>query len=191
MRRFLLALAFLATCAAAAYADSLYTSASFFDGIFSDPKAAKVGDVLHIIIAESASATQGAVSTHNKEADASAGAGTGWLDFLPLIGYGGKSEHAAKDSATRSGSLTARLTVTVKEVLAGGNLLVEGRRHVRINKDVQDIIVRGEVCPRDISRTNTILSHQVANVEIDYVGSDPNKPGAKVGIFQRVINLFF
>lgn len=189
--RHILLLSTLLLAASFACADSLYSSTSFFTDMFADRKAAGVGDVLHILIAESASATQTARGTHSKEADVSAGAGTGWLDFIPLLGYGGSSSHTAGSTATRSGTITARLTVTVTEVLEGGNLRIEGRRFVQVNRDLQEIIIRGQVRPRDIGRDNTVMSYQVADVEILYTGSDPRKPGGKVGIIQRIINLLF
>ncbi len=191
MKRTLFAPILLLMLAAGLRADSLYTADSFFTSMFSDRKAARVGDVVHILITESAAATQSAGRTHNKAADASAGPGTGWLDFIKLVGYDGKSNYSASNTAVRSGTLTARLTVTVKEVLANGNLLIEGRRHVKVNKDLQEIVLRGEVRPRDIGRDNTVFSYQVANVEIEYSGSDPGTPGRKVGLIQRLINFLF
>jgi len=191
MKRIIFPVILLLPLAAGTCADSLYSSDSFFTSLFSDRKAGKVGDVLHILITESATATQSAGRTHNKQSDTTSSAGTGWLDFIPLLGYGAKSAYTANNTAVRSGTITGRLTVTVKEVLSNGNLLVEGHRHVQVNKDVQDIVFRGQVRPRDISRGNTVFSYQVADVEIQYIGSDPGKPGSKVGIISRIINFLF
>jgi len=191
MKRVAVTAVVLMMLAGSAVSDDLYKSGSFFTRMFADRKAAAVGDVLHILIAESASATQKAARVHSKDSDTTSGAGVGWLDFIPLLGYGAKSSYNAGATATRSGTLSARLTVTVKEVLPNGNLLVEGRRHVQVNKDLQDITIRGEVRRRDVSRDNTVFSYQVANVEIEYTGSDPRKPGGKVGIISRLINLLF
>jgi len=191
MRHVAAAAVLVITLAGSAVGDDLYKSSSFFTGLFADRKAAAVGDVLHVLITESASATQQAARVHNKDSDTTSGPGTGWLDFIPLLGYGAKSKYNAGATATRSGTISARLTVAVKEVLANGNLVVEGHRRVQVNKDLQDIVMRGEVRRRDISRNNTVYSYQVANVEIEYTGSDPRKPGSKVGLISRIINLLF
>ncbi len=191
MRHVAAAAMLVITVAGSAVGDDLYKSSSFFTGLFADRKAAAVGDVLHVLITESASATQQAARVHNKDSDTTSSAGTGWLDFIPLLGYGAKSKYNAGATATRSGTISARLTVAVKEVLANGNLVVEGHRRVQVNKDLQDIVIRGEVRRRDISRNNTVFSYQVANVEIEYTGSDPRKPGSKVGLISRIINLLF
>ena len=171
--------------------DGLYSPDSFFNTMFTDTKAGKIGDVLHILITETASATQTASRTHSKSSQTTAGGGTGWLDFIKLMGYGGSSNYTAAGTETRRGSLSTRLTVSVVDVMPNGNLCVEGRRHLVVNKDVQDITIRGEVRPRDIGPENTVYSYQVANVQIEYVGSDPGKPGNKVGIISRLLNFLF
>lgn len=191
MKRYILAALFVAASMSIAAGDSLYTSDSFFTTMLTDTKAAKVGDVLHILVTESATATQSARRTHAKESSTTAGAGSGWLKFIKLMGYSGASDYNASGMSTNQGSMTTRLTVTVTQVLPNGNLLVEGNRHVLINKDVQDITIRGEVRPRDIAADNSVLSYQVANVQIEYIGSDPGKPGSKVGIISQILNFIF
>lgn len=175
------------TCAA----DSLYTDGSFFGSLYADRKAARVGDVLHILVTESAQATQTATRSLEKDTDVSVGPGIGWLDFLPLNAYSGSSGYNAGATANRSGSIRVRLTVRVKEVLPDGNLLVEGCRHVRVNKDIQEITFTGTVRPRDIRADNTVYSYNVADLNIDYQGSDPARPGKKTGIITRVLNWLF
>ena len=44
---------------------------------------------------------------------------------------------------------------------------------------------------KDVTPDNTIYSYNLANVKIDYVGSDPRKPGKKVGIITRLLNMLF
>jgi flagellar L-ring protein precursor FlgH len=122
------ALLLLLLTASSVYADSLYSPSSFFTDMFADRKAARVGDVLHVLIVESASANQTVGGTHNKQAKMGAEEGSSWLDFISLLGYDGSSSYSNGSTAIRSGSITARLTVTVTEVLAGGNLRIEGRR---------------------------------------------------------------
>lgn len=172
-------------------ADSLYSPDSFFTTMFTDTKACKIGDVVHILITESASATQTASRTHLKDANTKVNAGLGWLDFIKLMGHSGSSEYVASGTETSRGTMSTRLTVSVVDVMANGNLIVEGRRHIVVNKDVQDVTIRGEVRPKDIGPDNTVYSYQVANVEIQYVGSDPGKPGNKVGIISKLLNFLF
>ncbi len=163
----------------------------FFARLYSDRKAHSVGDILHIIVAETTTATQTASRSLQRQTSTTVGPGIGWLDFLRQLGYQGRSQSKDKAVAVRSGSITARITVRVIEVLPNGNLLVEGRRQIVVNRDKQTVIIRGEVRPRDIRSDNTVYSYNVANLTIQYSGSDPRKPGKKVGIITRLLNLLF
>lgn len=176
---------------ALAHADSLVTPNSFVLRLYGDHKACKVGDILHIVIAERATATHQASRKLKREAATDVGPGSGWLDFIKALGY--KGSHSSQDQATsvRSGSLTARVTVRVKKVLPNGNLLVEGTHSLRVNKSIQTIVIRGEVRPRDINADNTVYSYDVANLQVEYAGTDPGKPGKRTGIISRILNLLF
>jgi flagellar L-ring protein FlgH len=172
-------------------ADSLYGTGSFFATLFSDHKAVKVGDVLQIIIMESASATHTAERSNQASTQSSLGPGAGKLGFLPLWGYSGSSQSAAKGGASRTESFVGRVSVTVRGISPAGNLMVEGERAVQVNKDLQKIKLSGEVRPQDVQRDNTVLSTAVANAHIEYEGSDPGKPGSKVGILTGLLHWLF
>jgi flagellar L-ring protein precursor FlgH len=185
-----MALLCLLLCTAAA-ADSLYTPESGFRSLFSDRKALRVGDILHILITETASANQTITNSTASNTDASLGPGVGVLSFLPLLGYQGGLQAQSRGNATRSESFVARVAVTVTGLSPTGNLLIEGCREVGVNHDRQVIKLCGEVRPRDISADNTIPSYRVANATIAYTGSDPLKPGRKVGIITRLLHWVF
>ena len=190
LRRLIVTIA-AALILAPAFPDSFVTPDSFLLNLYGDRKARKAGDILHIIIAERATATHQATRKLQRQAATDVGPGSGWLDFLKALGY--KGQHSSQDKATsvRTGSLTARVTVRVKKVLPNGNLVVEGRHSLRVNKDTQTIVIRGEVRPRDINADNTVYSYNVANLEVEYSGSDPGRPGKRTGIISRILNLLF
>lgn len=172
-------------------ADPLFSAGSFFRGLYGDQKAREPGDILHIVIAERTTATHSASRALKRDADTEVGPGKGWLDFIKMIGFQGAHKSADRATSVRTGSITARVAVRVVEKLPNGNLLVEGEHVVRVNKDVQRISIRGEVRPRDIRGDNTVFSYDVANLQIEYHGSDPGKPGGRTGIITRILNLLF
>jgi flagellar L-ring protein FlgH len=172
-------------------ADSLYDAESGFTSLFSDRKATRVGDVLHILITETAQASQNATSTTSNTTDSKMGPGVGKLSFLPLIGYSGQSAADSKGSTNRSGSFVGRVAVTIIGVTPSGNLLVEGSRNVTVLKDYQVIKLSGEVRPQDIAADNTVPSYKVANAMVSYTGSDPLRPNGKVGIITRMLHWLF
>jgi len=191
MRRYLLLLAFCLLMTTLARADSLYSPSSRFTTLFSDRKAVGVGDILHILVTESAEASQNMADTTSASTDAKVGPGTGALGFLPLWGYTGAISSQAKGTTSRSQSLVARVAVTVVGLSPAGNLIVEGERTVSVHKDHQAIKISGEVRPQDIGPDNTVPSYKVANASISYSGSDPLHPGSKVGIITRVLHWLF
>ena len=177
--------------AGAAGADSLYSPQSPFSSLFSDRKAVNIGDTLHILIAETAQASQNMADQTATKSDATMGPGLGWLDFIPMFGYSGDIAATSGGRTSRSASFTARIAVTVTGVTPAGNLLVEGTRQVRVHKDYQDIRLSGEVRRQDIAADNSVPSYRVANACISYTGSNPLRPGNKVGIITRALHWLF
>ncbi len=175
----------------AARADSLFTPASPLARLFCDRKAYRVGDVLTVIIAETAQGSHQAARKLAKQTDTKLGPGTGVIDMVPAAGFGGKSKIDASGTSTRTGTLRGRLTVIVTAVTPTGTLVVEGTRTVRVNKDTQTFRLRGEVRARDIRPDNTILSQSLANATIEYEGTDPRKTGSRGGLIEQILNFFF
>ncbi len=185
----------LLTCtvvlAGVAYGDSLYRPDGGLGSLFADRKACQVGDIIHIIVTESASASQTMADTNNSSSEARVGPGLGKLSFLPLWGYGGDISAQSKGATTRSDTLTARLAVTVVDVAENGNLLVEGERLVGVHKTHQTLKITGEVRPRDVGPDSTVPSYKVANIKLTYSGSSPNRPGSQTGIITRLLHWLF
>jgi len=162
-----------------------------FTRLYGDRRACELGDTLHLVITETAKASMNTDQKTQQSTASKIGPGTGRLSFLDALGFSGDSQSAASGSSTRGGTMSARMTVQVVEITDAGNLVVEGTRTVNVNRDREVIRIRGEVRRRDVRPENTIYSYDLANVQIDYVGSDPRKPGKKVGVITRVLNLFF
>jgi len=89
--------------------------------------------------------------------------------------------------------LIANITAKVIEVMPNGNLIVEGRKEVTIEKEKRFIILSGMVRPEDIEFDNTISSSKVADARIEYTGtgviSDKQSPGVLHRIFDWVYPL--
>ena len=157
--------------------------------MFADRKARDVGDLVTVIIVEQAQARQTANTSTGKESQVQVGPGLGVLaDLIPLFGMGGGDSYSAHGQTTRGGSLTAKVTTRVIEVLPNDTLRIEGSQFV-INGE-QEIVIRGTVRSRDIAPDNTILSPHVADAEISFVERglcDKNNPG----ILTRLFNWLF
>jgi flagellar L-ring protein precursor FlgH len=67
--------------------------------------------------------------------------------------------------------LKGSITVTVAKIMPGGNLYVQGEKWIKINQGDEYIRVRGIIRPTDITRSNTVLSTQLADARISYGGT--------------------
>lgn len=79
----------------------------------------------------------------------------------------------------RTGEFEARLTAMVIDVLPNGNMVIEGRREIRIDDERKVLEFRGVVRKYDVSRSNTIESELVADAYVSYAGSGPLSRAAK------------
>ena len=162
--------------------------------LFSDPKAARVGDALTVIISENASATnQTATSTDksNSMAISSAVPGAGnVLDFVPLHSLQSDTENSYQGRAatSRNSRLTARMTVNVVGRKPNGDLIIEGVRTLKINGETEAIHLSGSVAPAMISASNTVPSASVSDLNIEYTGKGVITQGSRPGILVRFVN---
>src|SRR5205823_5852465 len=73
-------------------------------------------------------------------------------------------------STQRADTLTANITVTVMAVEANGNLLVEGDKIIRVNRENQHLVLSGTIRPEDVRSDNTVPSTRLADARISYFG---------------------
>lgn len=95
--------------------------------------------------------------------------------FTTLPAVGGTSDDQFRGTANyaKKGKFEARVTALVVDVLPNGNMIVNGRREIRIDNETKLIEFSGMVRRWDISSDNTIASELVANAKVAYTGSGP------------------
>ncbi len=187
--------------AAATYSNgSIWQSTS--GGVLEDSKARHRGDIVTIVISETASASKESKTGTARESSVNAGipallglegsslAKSKFADFSKLIDASAKSEFSGTGSTTRQENLKATITAKVVEVLSNGNLLIEGRRNIRVNEEDQIIVLEGTIRPRDIAPDNTVNSIFVADARISYSGrgiiSDQQSPGWLMRVINKI-----
>lgn len=175
---------------ATASAGSLWTDG---DSLFADRKARRVGDLVTMIIVERAQATQSASTEAGKEGSVQVGpiSIADLVPVVPAIGGSGGDNLRSRGSTTRGGSVNARMTAQVVDVLANGNLIIEGRQTIIVNGEEQIIVVSGQVRPQDIAPDNTVLSTFVADATIAYYGTGPVGDKQQPGLLTRLFNWLF
>lgn len=163
--------------------------------LFTDIKAHQVGDILTVLIYEDARGQNDVTTKSEKstKAEVSGGPGVGPLDFIPLFGADAenKSTFDGKGSNQRNGSLRARMSVTVIDVKANGDLVIEGTRTVGISQDKEVITLTGVVRSRDVKPDNSVESYLIADATISYTGKGAINTGSRPGIVTRFLNWLF
>jgi flagellar L-ring protein FlgH len=159
-------------------ANSLWRNGS--RAFFRDQRAARVGDLLTVTV----NITDKANLSNETQRSRTAKENSNITNFigaqtitqpnkiLPgnLLATDGTSSADGKGSINRQESLTTNVAAVVTQVLANGNLVVEGKQEIRVNYEIRELIVAGVVRPEDIQSDNTIDSTKIAQARIAYGG---------------------
>lgn len=171
--------------APALHAEQLYTG-SQWAGVASDNRARAVGDVLMVLIAETASATNRVRNNSSKNTSLSGGISVGSIDESADLGLRGG--YSGTGEVERTDRFLARMAAQVVAVLPNGDFLVEGQQRLMINGERRDIAVRGQVRQADITSDNSVPSSRIANAEINYDGKGWVSRSAKPGLINRIFS---
>ena len=161
---------------------------------FSDNKARNVGDILTIIISETATTSATRSSKNSKSGNVNMQAGIGVFDFLNSIfpaSISGSDNFKADGSSASTNRANGRVSVTVVEVEPNGNMIVEGTQSIWQNKNEHKITLRGVVRRDDVTYANTVSSAQVADATIRFDGKGPLNSKQRQGILTQIFNILF
>jgi flagellar L-ring protein precursor FlgH len=163
--------------------------------LFADLKARRVGDVVTILLNESTNASKNAVTKTTKTTSV---ANTGPTIFgktittkgVPIFNttLNGADGFDGEGSSTQSNSLAGSLTVTVVEVQANGNLVVQGDKTLKLNQGDEFVHVAGVIRPADIATNNTVTSDKLADARISYSGKGVVNSANQMGWLARFFN---
>lgn len=150
-----------------------------------DHKARNVGDIVTVRIIEEASASQEATTETGRQSDLDAALedvfglpddygmsnflGSG-QSFSPTFKGNYNRDFQGGGSTVRRDKLALTVTASIVEKLPGGNLRIEAKREIKVNREKQDVTLSGIIRPVDISAYNTILSTQIAEARIRFTG---------------------
>lgn len=174
--------------AAPVQAESLF-DATRYQPLIKDHRARQVGDLLTVLIYETASSTTSADRETNKSLDV--GASASFDDSSHEGALGANNDSAGGGSINRTGRLVASVSVTVESILPNGEMLVRGEQSIQFNDESQFIRLEGRVRPEDITASNTVLSTRVADARIKYVGEGLLGRTQKPGLITNFFNWIF
>ncbi|MEM7164921.1 MAG: flagellar basal body L-ring protein FlgH [Planctomycetota bacterium] len=82
-------------------------------------------------------------------------------------------EVKGRGKTDRKESVHLRIAARVLEVLPNGNLVLEARKQKRINDEVTEITLTGEIRTADVNADYVVASDRIANMKLAYSGEGP------------------
>jgi flagellar L-ring protein FlgH len=187
VRALLCAAAMLAAfCANIANADDLFITPDWAN-VAADRSASHVGDILTVIVYQSAEARNAAQNTSRTQRNFEGAISGGDLDESGSLsldgGYSGQGE------VRRSESFVTQISVRVNGVLPNGDLLIAGEQNMEVNGEQTTVRVRGRVRQQDVTASNQVLSTRIADAEISYDGEGFVSRNARPNLLHRFFSL--
>ncbi|MDY0131282.1 MAG: flagellar basal body L-ring protein FlgH [Desulforegulaceae bacterium] len=171
-------------------------------GLFADGQAHRRGDIIIVDIVENTNSNTSASTKLEREADISAGIpnALGFMSHLSgmyprmntgnLIKADTLNDFEGKGRTGRSSSVQASVGARVVNVLPNGDLVILGRKDVKINNETQIINLSGVVRAEDVSSNNRVESTYLSNAQIEISGkgviADKQKPGWMARVIDKV-----
>lgn len=200
--------------AAPASAQSLWREGQAGASLFADHRARVVDDIVTIVIDEESSSSRTGNTKTSKDTSRTASINKFPTLFDPLarqlkpianpalkgkplssflegaltFDISGGASHEGKGAIERTDKVSGQIAARVVKVLGNGNLVIEGRRAILVNDETQVITISGIVRPQDISGTNTVLSSQIADAEVQMVGKGAIADTQRPGLLYRMLD---
>jgi len=184
MKKIILTIIALAVVTTIAFALDGRRRGSIYDaeqgpfGLVGTRTANKAGDLITIIIQENQDVS------NQESADLKKGTSLDYqitnLDLkpnlfstLPRVAGTSDDQFTGTANYAKKGKFTARVTAMVVDVLPNGNMVVNGRREIRIDLETKLIEFSGVIRRWDIGTDNSVASELVANAKVSYTGTGP------------------
>ncbi len=174
------------------------------NSMFADQKARNVGDIVTVIISETASASKQATTSTSRKSNMAASIPNFFglendkllkqirdpIDPANLVKADFTNGFDGSGTTTRKEDLSAFLTTQVIGRYPNGQLKIRGGKEVMVNDEVQIIYLTGIVRPVDITAANTVSSNKILNARISYTGkgalSDKQEPGWAMRVIDNI-----
>jgi len=141
-----------------------------------DAKAARLHDVVSIVVSESLAASTDGQVKNARASNANSGL-TSLFGLLKnsnalqnLVGMTATSGLTAQGQSTTNSSLATTFGGEVVDVLPNGMLVVQATRQLTFSQQTQVIKLRGLVRPEDVSSQNQVLSTAMTDLELEVTG---------------------
>jgi len=110
---------------------------------------------------------------------------------LAKLGVSSQNKFKGDGTYTRADKFSAKVTATVLDVKPNGILVLEARKTIANNDESQTIILSGSCRSEDVTTGNTVLSSQLADLQVVSKTEGQVKDTATKGWIPRVLEAIF
>ncbi len=186
-------------------AESLFKAETLADGtLYSDQVARRSGDLITILVKETTSISErhktqnkrentveAAVTLFPGSNELPAATGSPQAGTLPALAMNSEKDFKGEGKYEAEGEVKATITGRVIDVLDNGNLLIEGRRLVKVNQDTKTILITGIIRTADIQANNTVFSEKLHNFQVSIVGEGPLTRSGSEGFLGQILDILW
>jgi Flagellar basal body L-ring protein len=188
------------------HADSLWKKRVTVNyNLFDDNRGKRIGDIVTVTVSETANILNTEINTTDNTSSSSGSIDNG--NFMTGLRHALSSGRNARIQDSRAAntfsteytgafsgggsndvdkSVSVTITAMVVEVLDNGNLALEGKRDIAVNKEKYTLTLTGIARPIDITTANTIASSKMSNVLFGLTGKGWLTRAGSKGWFNRV-----
>lgn len=109
----------------------------------------------------------------------------------PGIGVTNDSKFKGEGKFNRKDQISSHITAVVIDVKPNGNLVLEARETIQTDREVSTLVISGTCRGEDITRTNSVQSNQLANMNLRIEHEGDVKDSSEKGVIPRVLDSIF
>jgi len=203
---YIMAISILSVVCNTIHADSLWKKRVTVNyNLFDDNRGKRIGDIVTVTVSETANILNTEINTTDNTSSSSGSIDNG--NFMTGLRHALSSGRNARIQDSRAAntfsteytgafsgggsndvdkSVSVTITAMVVEVLDNGNLALEGKRDIAVNKEKYTLTLTGIARPIDITTANTIASSKMSNVLFGLTGKGWLTRAGSKGWFNRV-----
>ena len=178
---------------------SLWHEGGAVNDIYRDQRALQPMDLITVVVSETNKGQKQANTEVKEQNDVSASienllgleksipAGNRNVNMSSLLKAALQNNFKGEGTTKREGTLSARMSAMVVEVLPSGILRIEGEKIISMNGEDETMVISGLVRPRDINSDNEVESAKIANLRVDFYGEGSIGEAQSGGWFSRLV----
>jgi flagellar L-ring protein FlgH len=156
-----------------------------YRSLAADHRAYRVGDLVTVYVLEATRARSQAQTDAASDLDMQVGLSSPSAQYDASLGVSAANSGGAQ--TTRVGELRTQISARVVAISPDGMLRIEGLQALTVNGERQMIRLAGYVRPEDIAADNTVLSHRIADADLELVGVGVVSESQRQSLFYRLL----